>query len=722
MQFVGRIEGEGCERAWAYLNEMAGSTSEMSPGFWRDTIAYIMADWNYGKMIGIAIFLSTKYKEGLKGFAFQRKKFAEVDGCITNEQRREWNALPLEAREDPPGSGIWRSVFSTPSASGKLQELAIRKHEEESESSRTPAKKLGVARWLISGLELESEQRRTQDLRKTITKLSTQRQKEEFDAKQKALNERILLFREERDKYMGDCGEPDHPELKLTEATSPDDAQLGLPSSYLPQTMQEANLHRLVELEADIRRADCHDTLDRVRELLGAKALMLKLKKANVRGEVPTTRAESKLRAHTEKVQKERWRYNNSRDALIRLGATDGDLKIYKRLEDHDLRYLKDYSENESRGLGQGHVSPPWIWTGRSELFKDEKTWLGQTLKVEWFRTRERYKRWEEELKLLKREMVMSYRSFKTFQDIWEFKGQRTANSTPEIPGMAEYAYAKSEFFRQLAEGVMVTCLPHIKDDTVTLKWCSDWLSRDSVSSANPDGMEFCGMADLVLIIYSYVQCDQYLLSYTFATLRLDPVVGITTSTEYAPETRVRILRLYLPELPGIEGLVFGSASAGGDCQREMVSFQSVNPNKPSTVKYKPTREPRISVLEHRMDPSFCQNTPARQVLHPPAEKNLADFPSTEEEMETGESESESEHGETGTGNYNHSVPRSSKASSSRLHNLPGVPASSRRIASRRNPFASASPNRSRPSPKTFALLTGRSPSAAKPSSGRNSG
>jgi hypothetical protein len=57
MRFVGRIEGEGCERAWAYLNEMAGSTSEMSPGFQRDSINYVLFDWNFNKMIGMRTYL-----------------------------------------------------------------------------------------------------------------------------------------------------------------------------------------------------------------------------------------------------------------------------------------------------------------------------------------------------------------------------------------------------------------------------------------------------------------------------------------------------------------------------------------------------------------------------------------------------------------------------------------------------------------------------------------
>lgn len=54
MPHVGRMEGEGPERAWASLNETSGSTSEKSPGFRRDSINYQMNDWNFEKMVRMA--------------------------------------------------------------------------------------------------------------------------------------------------------------------------------------------------------------------------------------------------------------------------------------------------------------------------------------------------------------------------------------------------------------------------------------------------------------------------------------------------------------------------------------------------------------------------------------------------------------------------------------------------------------------------------------------
>ncbi|KAG8722790.1 hypothetical protein FRC09_005724 [Ceratobasidium sp. 395] len=470
MRWVGMIEGEGCERAWAYLNETAGSTSEMSPGFRRDSICYIMADWNFGKMIAMA----SKFKEALKMYKLQHEKFLEIDESVPATKKEGWHDLSLEAKELK--KGVWISPLSTPSSSGKLQELARFNQNAESSSAHTLAKKPGVTQWIITGIDIESEKYRLRQEKKCLKESATLRQRQNFDDKRKALNERILLFREGRDKYMGQCEDPDHPDCKSGNSADPETAELGLPSSYSAATLLQLGLKQLAELEADLRRADCNDTLDRVRDLLGARSLTLKSKQKNVRGEIGSTRAETALRKHTDKIHTERWRYNDSRSALIRLGASPGDLKIYQFLAETDLKYLKEWSEVTSCGLGQSRKTISWIWTGRSDIFEDEDSWLAQTMKVEWFRARERYRRWEEELQLVKREMVMSYRSFKTHENIWKFKAESSAAVSPPVPGMAEYAHARSAFFRRLAEDVLHICTPYIQDKTVPMKWCEDWL------------------------------------------------------------------------------------------------------------------------------------------------------------------------------------------------------------------------------------------------------
>ncbi|KAF8594243.1 hypothetical protein BDV93DRAFT_421632, partial [Ceratobasidium sp. AG-I] len=121
-------------------------------------------------------------------------------------------------------------------------------------------------------------------------------------------------------------------------------------------------LLKFAELEAELRRAVCNDTLENVRELLGARALTLKFKNDNMRGEKKITRAEGAMTAHTEKIKKAQWRYNNSRDGLLRSGATGEDLQVYRKLEKSDLTYLNEYLTGDSVSLGQGYKRLSWIW------------------------------------------------------------------------------------------------------------------------------------------------------------------------------------------------------------------------------------------------------------------------------------------------------------------------------------------------------------------------
>lgn len=156
--------------------------------------------------------------------------------------------------------------------------------------------------------------------------------------------------------------DPDHSSYVLVTDDEPEHAELGMPSSFSTETLLDAGLSSLAELEKELRRGMCNDVLDFIRQLLGARAFALNHKKRHVRGEGATTRAEDGLRAHSAKISQARWRYDNSRNALIRLGADPSDLHLYQAITTDDLRSLKSYLEEHSRGVGQGYASISWIW------------------------------------------------------------------------------------------------------------------------------------------------------------------------------------------------------------------------------------------------------------------------------------------------------------------------------------------------------------------------
>ncbi|KAF8600810.1 hypothetical protein BDV93DRAFT_446802 [Ceratobasidium sp. AG-I] len=53
MTGVRRLDAEGCERAWADLNQASGSTLEKGHGSHIDALNHCMQDWNWHKTTGI---------------------------------------------------------------------------------------------------------------------------------------------------------------------------------------------------------------------------------------------------------------------------------------------------------------------------------------------------------------------------------------------------------------------------------------------------------------------------------------------------------------------------------------------------------------------------------------------------------------------------------------------------------------------------------------------
>jgi hypothetical protein len=61
MTGVGRLDAEGCERAWADLNQASGSTSEKGPGSQIDALNHCMQDWNWKKITGMSKRVTASY-------------------------------------------------------------------------------------------------------------------------------------------------------------------------------------------------------------------------------------------------------------------------------------------------------------------------------------------------------------------------------------------------------------------------------------------------------------------------------------------------------------------------------------------------------------------------------------------------------------------------------------------------------------------------------------
>jgi hypothetical protein len=178
----------------------------------------------------------------------------------------------------------------------------------------------------------------------------TPRQSDSINKQRINLRDRILQHQKRLPQYMAllEDQEPNHVDRQPPPDDEPEHLELGLPSLFSRATVTTASLISLADLEKDLCRGMCHDALNSVRQLLGARALAIKYKKRHVRGEVATTRSEAALRAHSVKISKAQWRYDNSRNALFRLGPNDSNLRIYQEVTDEDLRTLWLFLQDDS--------------------------------------------------------------------------------------------------------------------------------------------------------------------------------------------------------------------------------------------------------------------------------------------------------------------------------------------------------------------------------------
>lgn len=407
---------------------------------------------------------------------YQRQKSAhlELTTSLPHERITEWEKVSLEPVQGPGKK--WTSPLMDPVwTDGQFQSVIRTGSDQESPTSRVARKRPGATRWLSNAIELEHNMRRIHNEAGELGPNLTPRQAESLNAQRMNLHDRLTQHFNRRSYYMSVLVEQDsdHPSYAPLIDDEPEHTDLGLPSAFASDTISEAGLTSLADLEKDLRRGMCNDVLDSLRQILGARAFALNYKKRHIRGEMATTRAEAGLRAHSAKISQARWRYDNSRDALIRLGASASDLHMYQAITADDLRSLKSYLEDHSRGIGQGYASISWIWY--RSITADVDEWQVNALRTEWFRSRERYKRWEEQLFLVKREMTMTIRTFRKREEIWEWK----AESDRATPGMRGYALKQSRFFSELALRALRAFKTDLEDDIVTLKWSTAWLNEN---------------------------------------------------------------------------------------------------------------------------------------------------------------------------------------------------------------------------------------------------
>ena len=159
--------------------------------------------------------------------------------------------------------------------------------------------------------------------------------------------------------------------------------RLWLPSA-LPSTQRTHNCHKsLVDIETKLRQAQCHDILDKIRNMQRGRLSFIGFRNRNIRGQNPNTRAKDTLDRLEDKTKSLAVKYRTARKALLELlgpGSWENSLRKLKNgdlttpdgmeisIEDpndpfrSDGRQSKKQCTAERLGLGQGRKVVSWIW------------------------------------------------------------------------------------------------------------------------------------------------------------------------------------------------------------------------------------------------------------------------------------------------------------------------------------------------------------------------
>ncbi|KAJ7040183.1 hypothetical protein C8F04DRAFT_912963, partial [Mycena alexandri] len=463
---VGRSDGEGIERLWAWLNGCSYQTKEMGLGNRADTVEDKLDAHNFLKNIGQADALRRKLIVALAERARQVEAFKEINKSIPAEKRAEWQKKIDAFTEDRNGPTPYTYTNRGGPTEAEIRASLKKREQEEAKTGQAPLHATSATAFLSAGLQLEETQRRIK-AQLAVPNLTADRESKIHEYRI-AFMVKLRSFRELQVVYTPGAvrmlkAEEAKREADLP-APSPEHIRLWLPSE-LPEHEQSGSgcQRNVAAMEAELRQGQCSNALVVMRNLLHCKRYLITFRNDNLGGQKKTTRAHTILAQLGERVDVDAHKYRDARVALTRLKGRDyapelkelkaGDLTLEGE-EERDpgeaARSDREAVKRLGRISGGTHAQPlrndasakkppgvSWIWMAPGALDGGEEGLHECTclccsrvgilliaenyaaLRVEWSRAKARKKRWEEEVELLREEMRRILRYLQWEQDRW---------------------------------------------------------------------------------------------------------------------------------------------------------------------------------------------------------------------------------------------------------------------------------------------------------------
>ncbi|KAJ7834666.1 hypothetical protein B0H13DRAFT_1913969 [Mycena leptocephala] len=391
----GLDEDDGAGRRHAFLEGLFGFHNWMRTVSYRNVFSRRMArNLKEGRQHREAFEAFTELLEGEKPELVQKWR-----GWV-----RDW-----ESEQHSDGIG---SPFESVKPVHTMKEIKLRLGKGE--LTRTGAN-VEIERphtssaFITLGLEIEQSQRiLTIDL-KALSDPSPL-QTLDFVKRKTALLKRINRFRKLQRTYM--------PDLIWDDKTrGAEEMKLFMPSELSASSRENVCEKGLDKLEEEMCEGELAETLEDLRDALRTRTMTNRFKHRNATGV---------LRQISIRVHKAKLRYRYARNALLRLRGHGGWEKLYRALEESDVRGVNERAVGEEGGREGATEAVRRDSGGDADLV--------DALRVEWCKAYARMRRWHEDIVVVDEEMRRTIDFGAYMEGEWEARATaRTARMTPAL-------------------------------------------------------------------------------------------------------------------------------------------------------------------------------------------------------------------------------------------------------------------------------------------------
>ncbi|KAI5981079.1 hypothetical protein EDD15DRAFT_2197779 [Pisolithus albus] len=444
---AGWVDGEIIETLWSTLNIVSASTRGMTSPHRQELLDFQMNNSNFMKMIRMADSLSRKLKTAQVSVVLARDAFERFNKAITPEQQRNWGRQEetalLHRVHDPSVMDVFEIQLKK---AIEEAEIILNIYRKDNGPNPSELKRLTIAR---RAEKLSADRSRFIADGRIYLRVD-----DEFERSDESDGRTDLMLGQDTLDDEDAVSNDGYSDSSLVEvfgrasSNDPTSPYLPLPSKFGSAYCKAKKLHRLAQMELELRMGQANDALHGLRLALADKAVIF-------RGVVrPATNYS--MRTHTwqmihsidTSVKQCAAIYRQCRLAMISLGADSDILDRYQELQKSHLSATAAAFTQGAHDHRDSHL--PWFWTMDIPKDTDSKSWLSEFYRIHWLCAKAAKDHWEEENELVTSEFVWVVNFFQYRAKRWNkiYMAKKLAGNR----GAACYAARQQAVYDRLAE------------------------------------------------------------------------------------------------------------------------------------------------------------------------------------------------------------------------------------------------------------------------------